>query len=192
MKFGMLTALKPHHKTEYGLWYWECRCDCGTICIVSGGSLRAGKATHCGCSRNYNSTKCDGRSRTRLYRIWWGMKSRCYCISDGNYKNYGALGITVCPEWLEDFEQFRFWAESTGYSDTLTLERKNVEGNYEPENCCWVPKARQARNRRNTLWITADGVTKSAADWADDLGVSLHVIHSRYRRTGTPYKQKPL
>lgn len=134
----------------------------------------------------------DGRSKTRLYRIWQGMKSRCCTFSDGDYYNYGARGIRVCDAWLESFDVFKDWALASGYTDTLTIDRVDVNGPYSPENCRWVTAKEQNRNRRNTLYITYNGVTKSASEWAEQLGVSLWVIHSRYRRNGTPYTSKQL
>ena len=162
--------------------------------MFSGGSLRAGKATHCGCSRQYTykMTNRDGRSKTRLYRIWWGMKSRCCTPSDGDYSNYGARGIRVCDAWLASFDAFKDWALANGYTDELTIDRVDVNGPYSPENCRWATVKEQSRNRQNTLFITYNGVTKSASEWAEQLGVSLWVIHSRYRRNGTPYTSKQL
>lgn len=177
-----------------GTVYWKCLCDCGNTRTFNGSSLRAGKATHCGCSRPYSSKdpKRDGRSKTRLYRIWQGMKSRCACMNDGDYPNYGERGIRVCSEWQESFEAFRDWAYLNGYGPTLTIDRQDVNGMYSPDNCKWSTVQEQQRNKRNTLYITWEGVTQAAPDWAEQLGVSVYVIHSRYRRTGTPFTAKQL
>lgn len=134
----------------------------------------------------------DGRSKTRLYRIWQGMKSRCCTSSDGDYSNYGARGIQVCDAWLTSFDVFKDWALANGYTDELTIDRVDVNGPYSPENCRWATVKEQNRNKRDTLFITYNGVTKSASEWAEQLGVSLWVIHSRYRRNGTPYTSKQL
>ena len=134
----------------------------------------------------------DGRSKTRLYRIWWGMKSRCCTPADGDYSNYGARGIRVCDAWLASFDAFKDWALANGYTDELTINREDVNRPYSPENCRWATVKEQSRNRQNTLFIAYNGVTKSASEWAEQLGVSLWVIHSRYRRNGTPYTSKQL
>lgn len=134
----------------------------------------------------------DGRSKTRLYRIWQGMKSRCCTSSDGDYSNYGARGIRVCDAWLTSSDVFKDWALANGYTDELTIDRVDVNGPYSPENCRWATVKEQNRNKRDTLFITYNGVTKSASEWAEQLGVSLWVIHSRYRRNGTPYTSKQL
>lgn len=120
------------------------------------------------------------------------MKSRCNCAGDGDYENYGARGIYVTSEWQDSFEAFRDWAYRAGYNDSLTIDRVKVNGPYSPDNCRWVTSKEQQRNKRNTLYISYNGVTQSASTWAEQLGVSVHVIHSRYRRTGTPYTSKQL
>lgn len=120
------------------------------------------------------------------------MKARCYTSSNGDYSNYGARGIQVCDAWLASFDVFKAWALANGYIVELTLDRVDVNGPYSPGNCRWTTVKEQNRNRRNTLFITYNGITKSASEWAEQLGVSLWVIHSRYRRNGTPYTSKQL
>jgi hypothetical protein len=95
------------------------------------------------------------------------MQHRCYNPRCRAFKNYGGRGITICKEWL-NFSTFRNWAWSHGYDDTLTIERVDNDGNYEPGNCEWISKTRQGRNRRTSRMITAFGQTKCAADWAED------------------------
>lgn len=97
-------------------------------------------------------------SNTRLYRIWGSMKARCYTPSHTSYKNYGARGITVCPEWMASFEAFRDWAMATGYDENAprgryTIERKDTNGPYSPDNCCWITIQEQERNKRNTTGV---------------------------------------
>jgi hypothetical protein len=86
-------------------------------------------------------------SSSRLYQTWQNMKSRCYYKKDRKYKNYGGRGITICDKWLNNFEAFRDWALSNGYTDNLTLDRINPDGNYCPENCRFITIQEQARNR---------------------------------------------
>lgn len=130
----------------------ECRCDCGTIKLVPLANLTGGRTRSCGCRR---STVCaalrttHGRTGTRIYGIWNGMRSRCANPRSKSFATYGALGVTVCAEWAT-FEPFRDWALANGYRDDLTIDRINPFGNYEPTNCRWIPKSEQRHNRRDS------------------------------------------
>lgn len=110
-----------------------------------------------------------GCSNTRLYRIWNGMKGRCSHTKQLSYKDYGGRGIKVCEEWMK-FENFKEWAEKTGYSEELTLDRINVDDNYCPENCKWSDWIEQSNNKRNSIKmnITAFGETKAIYEWSRD------------------------
>lgn len=91
-----------------------------------------------------------GESSTRLYATWLGMKRRCTKSNCPDFKNYGGRGIKICDDWMKDFLAFKEWAYSNGYNDDLTIERINVNGNYEPENCTWITLSEQSKNKRNT------------------------------------------
>ncbi len=109
-----------------------------------------------------------GGTHTRLHKTWIGMNRRCYDKTDNSYKYYGARGIVVCEEWRNSFIKFREWALANGYSDNLTIDRKDNDGNYEPSNCRWVTIKEQNRNTRNNRVMEAFGERKCLADWADD------------------------
>jgi hypothetical protein len=111
------------------------------------------------------------------------MKSRCFVESNSSFKNYGGRGIGVCDEWL-DFETFRDWAMSSGYNDELTIERIDVNGDYEPVNCKWISKSEQSRNRRITRFIEIDGVTKSIQEWCDEYETNYSLVHQRISKLG--------
>lgn len=96
----------------------------------------------------YNVT--HGLSHTRLYRIWRQMKHRCYGVNHNKYKDYGGRGIIVCDEWKNSFIEFNKWAYENGYNDTLTIERENNNDGYKLNNCSWIPKTDQSKNRRNS------------------------------------------
>lgn len=150
-RFGKLVAVERVGKDKYSRAIWKCLCDCGRYTTVMIGNLTSGNTQSCGCGHDGNPT--HKQTKTRLFNIWQKMKERCSCPTNDAYINYGARGICVCDEWKNDFLCFKKWAEENGYKDNLTIERKNVNENYCPENCCWIPKGEQANNKTNTIRI---------------------------------------
>lgn len=124
-----------------------------------------------------------GLSHTRLHRIWHSMYCRCYYPSTNQYKNYGGKGIKVCEEWkhIEGFIKFYNWATNNGYSDELTLDRIDVNGNYEPSNCRWVTKEVQDNNRGNNRRITYKGETKTLAQWSREYNINIVTLSDRLK-----------
>lgn len=115
---------------------------------------------------------------------WYGsyksMMDRCYRQHAQNFDMYGGRGIKVCDEWFFNPDAFGVWAENNGFQMGLTLERKDVNGNYCPENCTWETPKQQANNRRNTIFLEWNGERKSVHQWADELGVSASTLKNRY------------
>jgi hypothetical protein len=113
------------------------------------------------------------------------MKSRCYTLSSSGYYKYGARGITVCEKWKHSFINFYNWAMSNGYQDNLTIDRKNNNGNYFPENCQWTSNFEQSRNKRNNRIIIYNGISMCLQDWSNYTGLTPMSIDMRLKRGWT-------
>ena len=133
MVFTELTVVDMAEKRgKRGEVYWNCVCRCGNSACVSAVTLKSGKALSCGCRRARAASermKTHGLSKTRVYKIWLKMKERCYKDYDVKYKRYGGRGIIICDEWLNDFMSFYIWSLSNGYTDNLTIDRIDNDGN---------------------------------------------------------------
>ena len=125
-----------------------------------------------------------GWRHTRLYNTWDDMKKRCFNQNCPNYKWYGARGITMCDEWCNSFVCFRDWALSSGYNDELTIDRVDVNGNYDPNNCRWVTIKEQANNKRTNRYLTFQGETHTITEWAQKLNVNRKTMWDRIARLG--------
>ena len=184
-RFGRLTVLHEADRTKANKIRWECQCDCGNIVKVQGCHLRSGHTQSCGCRAREIAVEVNtthGKKKTRLYGIWEGIKKRCYSENSYAYPYYGGRGIVMDSEWKENFQAFYDWAMSNGYKSNLTIERIDVNGNYEPSNCCWITKGEQTNNTRNTHYITVDGKTQNIAQWAKELGITRYRIDAAYQR----------
>lgn len=179
-KFGKLTALYPvKDKTHRARWH--CVCECGNEKDVLQQNLSNGHVQSCGCllsSSNseriteYNRSigrETHHETKTRLYRIWIGIKSRCLVETASGFKNYGGRGISICDEWKNSFLAFSEWAFANGYSDSLTIDRIDVNGDYSPDNCRWVSMSVQQLNKRlssrNTSGVTGVSFNKKNNRW---------------------------
>jgi hypothetical protein len=193
-QFGRLTVLEYSHTNKHGQSMWKCRCACGSERIVTGSHLKSGHSISCGC---YNAEaakdrrKTHGKRKTRLYRIWLNMKARCTIESVSQFKNYGGRGITVCEEWANSFQAFYDWAMSNGYDENAprgkcTIDRIDVNGNYEPSNCRWVSIQAQQFNKSTSKTVTLNGETHTLKEWSDKVGVNYSTMHSRYRAGKPP------
>jgi hypothetical protein len=135
----------------------------------------------CGCLQQKSRIK-HNESKTRLFHIWVGMHDRCYTPSSTSYPDYGGRGISICEDWKTDFIAFKKWAELNGYNDELTIERIDVNGNYEPSNCRWVSRKTQCNNKRNNHYITYKGRTQTLAQWCEELNLNYGTVKSRINR----------
>lgn len=179
----MLTVLSYSH-TKNSLHYWLCRCDCGNTTTVLQGNLVYSRTKSCGCyhkKRARDANELHGESKTRLYRIWKGMRARCHNPKNPSFKDYGGRGIRVCDAW-QKYNAFKQWAISSGYAENLTIERIDVDGMYEPSNCKWIPRPEQGKNTRRSHYIQYGGRTMSLAEWSKELGGGPNLVTTRLQR----------
>lgn len=177
---GMLTVMSLAPSKD-NLACWNCACDCGNEVVLRGDVLRRGQHS-CGCTNLGRRT--HNMSETRVYRIWRGMISRCENKNIPHYAYYGARGITVCERWHR-FENFL--SDMGDAPEGHSIERRDNDGNYESENCYWLPMSKQAQNRRGNTYVEIDGETVCVAEAARRLGVKHGTI--RYRLQKAFYKK---
>lgn len=164
---------------------WKCQCDCGNIVYSSTRLLRTGDIVSCGCFHTEfvkllgKSNKMHGLCNSRLYTIYTNIKQRCFNKLNANYYNCGGRGIKVCDEWKDNFMNFYNWAMNNGYKDDLTIERIDVNGDYEPDNCKWILLCEQAWNKRNTRKYI-DGRPLSVV--CNEVGIDLNLVYQRIDR----------
>ena len=164
---------------------WLCCCDCGRETEVSGKNLKSGKVKSCGClrGRKYNSSVViDTADFNRIQNIRKLMISRCYNSKNKSFDIYGGRGIEVCREWRESLLAFYIWAKNHGYQANLTIDRIDVNGNYEPDNCRWITMFEQQSNKRNNVYIECLGERHTVAQWARITGLNEETIRNRYKK----------
>lgn len=198
---GRLVAIEPtEQRAEDGGVIWRCRCDCGKEHLVKAAYISGNRVLSCGClpadlcrevGKNGKARETHGCCGTRLYRIWAGMKHRCYYEQSSSYPNYGGRGITVCDEWIHDFKAFRDWALSHGYRDNLTIDRIDNNKGYSPDNCRWATMSEQVANRRPFTRekqskyypkYEINGVAKTSKEWAKEAGIKQSTFLARWIR----------
>lgn len=182
-KFGLLTVLSRADNDRFGRTQWHCKCDCGREHIAALFRLTSGHTKSCGCIRG-RTNRQHGMTRTPTHNTWMAMKSRCSNPSNAQFIHYGARGIKVCERWANSFDAFL--ADMGERPAGMTIERNNNEGDYEPDNCRWADEAEQSRNRRSTIKVERDGVTKCVKDWCDELGLNVDRVYGRIRRGESP------
>ncbi len=182
-RYGRLVVLERAANDKHQNAMWLCQCDCGNQIIVRGGTLRSGQQKSCGCynkelQANFKGHYKHGGAHTRLHTIWKEMRQRCTNPHTTNYKNYGGRGIIICEEW-NDFSKFREWAINNGYADDLSIDRIDVNGNYEPQNCRWSTDKEQSRNKRDTLTICYKGKQTPIIQVAEEIGIKYGTLRRR-------------
>lgn len=195
-KFGRLTVIRRSEGYK-----WECRCVCGNSCVRLGSQLqrfqRLNRRQSCGCWKNELAVERRRAAAThglttigagivsnKLYDVWRQMLRRCENPLCKDFPAYGGRGIKICDAW-HDGRIFVKWCLDSGYQEGLTLERQNVNGNYEPANCTWIPNKLQAKNLRKNIILEFSGKTLCLSDWSRLLGIHIQTLLGRYRRGWT-------
>ena len=190
MVFGRWRAIRraPSHKTpSSSLSMWLCECSCGIRREVTTGSLVNGTSKSCGClnaelsrERARKSHTTHGLYYTSEHRSWTGMKTRCLNKNNPKYPYYGGRGIKICPAWMSFDKFFRDMGPKP--AKYLTIERKDVNGDYCPENCCWATNKVQQNNKRSNRAITHNGTTLNLSEWASRTEIHHNTIDNRLKR----------
>ena len=186
-RFGRLVVVDSVGSDKRGQLLWRCKCDCGNEVVVYAYNLKNKKSptVSCGCKkREYTIQRNETHrlSRTRLYRIYNGIIERCTNDRAPAYPNYGGRGICVCDEWLNDFLSFYDWAMANGYQDDLTIDRIDVNGDYEPSNCRWATRKEQMNNTTRNHKIFVFGEELTLAEAARKYNVGYEQLKQRLQR----------
>lgn len=179
--FGCLDVISyAYYDVEKKLNFVTVKCNkCGNIFNIPSNRLNNQKHSYC--------IKCPNKKEKitqnkRIRRIYSNMKSRCYNPKTNRYYIYGARGITVCEEWLNNYKAFEIWALNNGYKDNLTIDRIDNNGNYEPSNCRWVDYKTQQKNKNNNRLITIDGKTKIITEWCEFYNIPYYIVNNRINK----------
>ena len=187
-RFGRL-EVKSYAGLSGSKAYWDCRCSCGALTRVAGQLLRGGKSTSCGCYRAelMSATKrTHGMTGTPEYNAYSAMLGRCLNENNHKFEHYGGRGIKSCGRWKESFANF--YEDMGARPAEHTLDRIDVNGDYEPANCRWATATQQAQNKTTNINLTHQGETKCLTQWARELEVPLPTAYCRYQR-GLPFEQ---
>lgn len=188
MRFGRLQVVSfsrsrlSEKSGEYSLM-WNCLCDCGNTNEVSTNALNSGNCKSCGCLKvelTSIRSMTHGKTLSKEYLVWQAMKTRCNNPNSVNYKDYGGRGIKICERWESNFENFL--SDMGEVSKGMSIERIDVNGNYEPANCKWASRSEQSRNTRRNRILTFNGISKCLIDWAKDLGIDQASLRERLEK----------
>jgi hypothetical protein len=189
-RFGKLLVIEFAGYVETGIKevkrrsIYKCKCDCGNFPIVKRNSLVTGHTKSCGCldeNKGKNLLK-HGLKKHTLYGLWLNMKDRCNNPNNSHFKYYGSKNIKVCDEWQSDFVSFYDWAIDNGWEKGLSIERIDINKNYCPENCKWIPLKEQSKNRSMNIYVTIGNETKCIKEWCDNFNLKPSTVYSRIRR----------
>lgn len=184
VRVGRLTVIGLTDRGSNGRIRWLCKCDCGNETKVLSTSLICNRTKSCGClAKEMIGTRArkHGQYKSRLYKIWGDMLSRCRNPKSDGYYLYGAKGISVCDEW-KDFQKFRDWAMANGYADNLSIDRKDGSKGYSPDNCRWATPQEQTDNRECCRYIEYGGKRQTIKAWSKDTGINYQTLRNRLNK----------
>lgn len=182
--FGRLTVAARAPNRYGGKAFWSCVCTCGGSAVTSGSQLVSGHTASCGCLNRETITK-HGRHNSSEYVVWQQMKERCHNPKKAAYARYGARGVTVCERWRGSFASF---LQDMGHRPgaDFSLERRDNDGPYSPDNCRWATRRDQCRNRRANVWLELDGVRMCVTDWCAQYGIDSATVAYRLKSGWDP------
>ena len=189
-KFNRLRVIKRVENSKDNKSMWLCVCDCGNTKIVSGVCLKNNSVKSCGCF-NYEKRHSQGthkKSYTRLYGIWSGIKTRCYNQNCKAYKNYGGRSITMFDKWKNSFEDFYEWSLKNNYKEDLTIDRIDVNGNYEPSNCRWITAKKQHSNMRKSIRYVDDETEYCLSELCRKYNMPYLTVYNRIKKSNMSIK----
>lgn len=182
-KYNNLTAIKFYRRTLQYRLYWLFKCDCGKEKVILVDNVKSGKSKSCGClwkEKIKGNNTTHGMAGTKTYCSWANMKYRCLNKNRKRYKDYGGRGIIICDRWLNGFTNF--YADMGECPQNKTLDRKDNNGNYKPNNCRWATSKQQHNNKRTNHLITYKNKTQNVTQWAEKIGIDRGVIYERLKR----------
>ena len=194
-KFDKWTVIREAGRNKSGGATWLCKCECGTVRVLDGRSLREHTSKSCGClvkDPSYEHCKPNlkhGGRNERLYSVWSGMIDRCCNQNSKHYAQYGGRGINVCDEWRYDYAAFRTWAFANGYDPeapkyVCTIDRIDNDQGYSPDNCAWHNQMEQCNNRSNNHVLTFNGESHTISEWARKIGLRKDTLRRRIEKYG--------
>lgn len=184
-KFGKLTVIEFSHY-QGGHIYYRCICECGKIVYARRSDFirKQYPKTSCGCEQ-WKFQKKHNSYKEKLYNCWIAMKQRCLNPQNRYYKNYGARGISICEEWKNNYVIFQKWAKENGYKEGLSIERKDVNGNYCPDNCKWITLPEQLKNTTRNHYIEINGERKILKEWSEIGGFPYSSFYPKRKKTNS-------
>lgn len=194
-RFGRWLVLELDIEKSNYKKYWKCVCDCGTHKSVCQQSLVKGKSISCGCYQKEIMKKkltTHNLTGSRLMKIFYNMKTRCYNPKDSRYKDYGGRNIKVCNEWKNNFMEFYKWSLKNGYDENLTIDRIDNNKDYSPTNCRWTTNQEQSNNRRNNIFITINNTKKTLKEWTKFMNWKYNKYYARYMRNKIVFNENDI